>query len=223
MIISCIWKINFYILDTTYLSSFICYSTFTTFSSSSTHLLMSLYIIVLEKNFEKKPNLYGNMSKKSCAVALIHEFTSHRYMIMRYETLYLVLSNMRMCWADNWIIVFDKIKTYQRILFGGKKFHNKTWKLNSKANVLLDMNILYFIESFSLQIIIIKLIIMHLKTNKKSDQFIAIHVLVMHQGYTFHFPFGKNVNRYDNCYCFIVLFSNHVWISAGGGVTKLFL
>ena len=88
---------NFYISDTTYLSSFICYSTFTTFSSSSTHPLMSLYIIVLEKNFEKKPNLYGNMSKKSCAVALIHEFTSLRYIIMRHETLYLILSNMRMC------------------------------------------------------------------------------------------------------------------------------
>ena len=97
LIISCILKINFYILDTTYLSSFICYSTFTTFSSSSTHPLMSLYIIVLEKNFEKKPNLYGNMSKKSCAVAFIPEFTSHRYMIIRYEILYLVLSNMRMC------------------------------------------------------------------------------------------------------------------------------
>ena len=114
LIIWCISKINFYLLDTTYLSSFICYSTFTTFSSSSTHLLMSLYIIVLEKNFEKKPNLYGNMSKKSCAVALIHEFTSHRYMIMRYEILYLVLSNMRMCWAENWITVVDKKWTQLR-------------------------------------------------------------------------------------------------------------
>ena len=136
-----------------YLSSFICYSTFTTFSSSSTHPLMSLCIIVLEKNFEKKPNLCGNMSKKSCAVALIHEFTSLRYIIMGHKMMYLILINMRMCWADNWIIVFDKIKTYQRILFGGKKFHNKTWKLK-KGYIQKQMFYLIWIFYISLKVLV---------------------------------------------------------------------